>query len=157
MDLRVNGPLVLELTWQGCGGMLDSKHWEPLLYIMDTMSAVVSFWMDLMGNLMLSLSSQCHLVSPPPPSVWWAGLWHRTALVDCLQVETSVIFCESLQLYRTKWHVITPLICCLSARFPPQADQSGPGLCHHDQHLWVWKGLFSQTQPGEDTGAAADQ
>uniref|UniRef100_A0A3P8RUN5 Solute carrier family 25 member 40 n=1 Tax=Amphiprion percula TaxID=161767 RepID=A0A3P8RUN5_AMPPE len=39
----------------------------------------------------------------------------------------------------------------------PQADQSGSGLRHHDQLVRVWKGLFPQTQPGEDTGAAADQ
>lgn len=107
--------------------------------------------------VMLSLSLQCHVRSPPPPpSAWWAGLWRRAGLVDCLQVDTSsVMFCEWLQIRLTTWHLIAPLICCLSARFHPEVDQSGSSLRHHDQQLWVRKNLFPQTQRGEDTQATA--
>lgn len=31
----------------------------------------------------------CPIRSPPPPSVWWAGLWRRTASVDCSEVSSQ--------------------------------------------------------------------
>lgn len=33
------------------------------------------------------------------------------------------------------------------SRFHAEGDQSGPGLCCYDQHLWVWKGLLPEDEP----------
>lgn len=47
-------------------------------------------------------------------------------------------------------------VVCLSARFPPQADQNCPSLRHHDQQLRVWKSLFPKIQPGKEPQATAN-
>lgn len=54
--------------------------------------------MELMGWLVL-FSCQCHVRSHPPPSVSWAGLWHRTDSEVCLQVGALVVFCELIAVF----------------------------------------------------------
>lgn len=54
-------------------------------------------------------------------------------------------------------HMLTPPFCCVFTRLSAQADQSGSSLCHHDQQLRVWEGVFPKIQPGEGVQASEHQ
>lgn len=141
--------MVRELLWQACRALFRQRRCS------DTSSAVVCFWMEAMCPLMLTavfvssvsgqVSSTFSVMSRIVAQSGFGGLF---AGRSCCYIFWIIIL---------GLHVITPLICCLSARFPPTVDQSGPGLRRYDQHLWIWQRFFPRTQPGEDPPATAEQ